>query len=132
MLPYLTLTGVETIDKWIGMINPRRDTRGGTMWIFCWVLQLLCTVTKSIYTYLASFPCVILMFYLFMYVQFGAYVYRLNKMFEVIEEIQPQHGMNNQTKKSTDFRYMKGIYKHYLQCNLKPHKEKMNKSRRMS
>ena len=36
--------GSETVDKWIGIVDPRRDTGGGAAWMFCWVLQLLYTL----------------------------------------------------------------------------------------
>ena len=39
--------------------------------------QLFCTIKNSFYTYSMSFPFVILIFYLFMYTQFRAHIYRL-------------------------------------------------------
>lgn len=73
-----------------------------------------------------SLPFVILIFYVFMYAQFGAYIYRLHKIFEGIEEIEkeidPQQCENTQTKKSTAPRYMNDRYTYYLQCNLRPHR----------
>ena len=58
-----------------------------------------------------------------MFAQFGDYIYRLNNIFEGIDEIDSQISLNQQTEKSTDFRYMKGRYTYHLQGNLRPQRE---------
>ena len=55
------------------------------------------------------FPFVILIFYLFMYAQFGSYIYRLNKILiqiEGINEIDSPSHSNQQTPKIISARYM--------------------------
>ena len=52
---------------------------------------------KSLYTYSISFTFVILIFYMFIYAQFGAYIYRLKNILiqiEGIDEIDSQSHLN--------------------------------------
>ena len=110
------------------MIDRRRDTGGGTAWVVWWVLKLLYTSKESFYTYSMSFPFVTMIFYSFVYARFGAYIYRLNKILEDINEIDPQLNLNQQTEKITASRHMKDRYKYNLQGNLRPHRENKMKN----